>query len=474
MNRGRLSGKKRKGAVLMIMALSLLFIVLPAIGLAIDGAVVYSVRSMLQSATDAAAVAAAQSISRGLTPSEQYGSATTTAQRFFRANMNATWVPLTASDPVVTFPTPPQPRTVVINVASTVSAPTYFMRILNVNNVTVTAVSQTVRREVKIMMVLDRSGSLANSKSCDDLRAAAAGFTDSFIDGRDQIGMVTFGTSYQVDFPITTAFKSTSGTNLPTMINNIACNGGTNSAAAFWTGYQALVATPEAGVLNVILFFTDGQPNTVHMTNMEVKTGSGGSTCSSTTARAGVIAPSSNGTSVLGIYRSDPVSLPPIPTTGNGDQRLITSSTNCYFASNAANVYKDIVALTRSGSANEIDIFGNSLTGYKTDILRTSGRIRIDDNTTITNVGINALDSAARRARDDANTRGLDLTTFAIGLSNTIGSAEDELMKRVANTTDSTSYQSNRPVGMYVRADDVSQLQSAFGKLASDIMRFAK
>jgi hypothetical protein len=51
------------------------------------------------------------------------------------------------------------------------------------------------------MMVLDRSSSLSVSNSCDDLRDAAKGFTDSFIDGRDQLGMVTFGTSYRVDFP---------------------------------------------------------------------------------------------------------------------------------------------------------------------------------------------------------------------------------------------------------------------------------
>jgi hypothetical protein len=467
----RLSARKRKGVVLMIMVLALMFIVIPAIGLAIDGAVVYSIRAKLQSATDAAAVSAARSISRGLTPSAQYDNATVMAKRFFRANMNAAWLPLTAPDPVVSFPAPPSPRTVVINVVSTASVPTYFMKILNVNSVTVSAMSETVRREVKIMMVLDRSGSLQNSGSCDDLREAAMGFTDSFIDGRDQIGMVTFGTSYQIDFPIATNFKSRSGTTLPAMINNITCNGGTNSAAAFWTGYQALVATPEAGVLNVLLFFTDGQPNTIHMTNMEVKSTS---TCTSKTAKEGVIAPSSNGSDVLGIYRADPVSLPPIPTSGNGDQRVISGSSNCAYNSNAANVPNDIVALTRSGSANEVDIFGNSLTGYKTSITRVSGRISIASNTTITNVGINALDSAALRARNDANSRGLDLMIFAIGLSNTIGAAEDTLMNRVANTTASPVYQSDRPTGLYVRADNVSELQNAFGKLASDIMRFAK
>ena len=463
----RLSAKKRQGVALMIMVLALMFIVLPAIGLAIDGAVVFSIRAKLQSATDASAIAAARSISRGLNPSEQYGNATTTATRYFHANMSAAWNPLTVPDPVVTFPTSSVPRTIVVHVVSSAGAPTYFMKILNINTVTISAMAETSRREVKIMLVIDRSGSLANSGSCASLRSAANSFVDTFMDGRDQIGMVTFGTSYQIDFPIATNFKTASGTTLPTMINNINCVGGTNSAAAYWSAYQTLIATPEAGVLNVILFFTDGQPNTIHMSNMEI---AAGSPCTDRTARNGVIAPSSNGTVVLGIYRSDPTGLPPVTS----DQRVITNSTNCAYNSNNANVGTDIVALTQSGSNNEVDIFGNSLTGYKTAILRTNGRIRINDNATIVNVGINALDSAATRVRDDANGRGLDVMTFAIGLSNVIGAAEDTLMNRVANTPLSDIYRSDRTQGMYIRADDASQLQAAFVQLASDIMRFAK
>ena len=464
----RLSDKKRKGAVLMIMATAMLFIVIPAVGLAVDGAVLYSIRAKLQSATDAATVAAARSISRGLTPSAQYQNATLTAQRYFRANMNAAWNPISAPDPVVSFPASATPRTVVIHVESSAVAPTYFMKILNVNSVTISAMSETSRLDVKIMMVLDRSGSLANSGSCDDLVVAANGFTDAFVDGRDQIGMVTFGTSYRVDFPIASNFKSTGGTTLPQMINNINCIGGTNSAAAYWTAYQSLIATPEAGVLNVILFFTDGQPNTVHMTNMEV---AGTSPCQNNAGKDGVIAPSSNGANVLGIYTPVPSGLPPVAA----DQTFIANSTNCRFATNgAANVVNDIVALTRAGAANEVDVFGNSLTGYKTGILRTNGRIRINDNATIVNVGINALDSAATRARDDAASRGLNLATYAIGLSNNLGAAEDTLMNRVANTAASPIFNSARPTGVYIRADNASQLDEAFAQLASEVMRFAK
>ena len=66
------------------------------------------------------------------------------------------------------------------------------------------------------------------------------------------------------------------------------------------------------------------------------------------------------------------------------------------------------------------------------------------------------------------------IPALTIGLSNVIGAAEDELMNRVANTGASTAYQADRPAGMYVRADNVSQLDEAFGHLASDIMRVAK
>jgi hypothetical protein len=279
---------------------------------------------------------------------------------------------------------------------------------------------------------------------------------------------VTFGTSYRIDFPIASNFKSTGGTPLPTMLNNINCVGGTNSASAYWMGYQALIANPEAGVLNVILFFTDGQPNTVHVGDLRLNLGI--TTCNDVTPRNGVIAPASNGTNVLGVYRSDPTGAPPVTS----DQRVITNSTNCQFASNATKVTTEFLSLTPVGAVNEIDVFGNLLTGYKPLLRDGNNRIRINDNGTITNAGINALDSAAKRARDDANGRGLDLLTFAVGLSNNLGAAEDELMNRVANTPISTAYQGNRLAGLYVRADNVSQLDEAFASLASDIMRFSK
>lgn len=464
--RTRLTHKGRKGVALMIIAVALMFIMIPSIGLAVDGAVVYMLRAKLQSATDAAAVAGARSFSNGLSQPAQESSARTTAIRFFRSNMTSAWSPLTAPDPTVTFPSSSQPRTITVNVASSAVAPTYFMKVLRFNSVNITAVSQAVRREVKIMMVLDRSGSLATSGSCDDLRESARSFVNSFVDGRDQIGMVTYGTSYRVDFPITKFFKSGGGTSLPTMVGNINCTGGTNSGAAYWTGYQQLLVNPEPGVLNVLLFFTDGQPNTVHAPNLQVL---GTSTCDNTATKSGAIAPATNGVNVLGIYRTAPSGPPPVTS----DQSFVSGSSDCYYSNNGASqVYRDINGL--APTTNETDVFGNSFLGYKTTIRRLgNGRININDHETVTNAGINTLDNAARAARNDAFGRNLELITFAIGLGGT-GAAEDELMHRVANTALSTNVQNDRPKGMYIKADNVTQLDEAFAQLASETMRFAK
>ncbi len=461
----KLSQRKRKGVVLMIMAVSMMFIVIPTVGLAIDGAVVYTIRAKLQSATDSAAASGARSFSKGLSPITQQGAATTTAIKYFRANMNAAWNPLTAPDPTVTFPAGATPQTVVVNVASSATAPTYFMKMLNVNSVTVNAVSQAVRRDVKIMMVLDRSGSLDTAGACDDLREAAKGFVASFTSGRDEIGMATYGSSHRVDFAISNTFK-TASTPLSTIINNINCTGGTSSAAAYWTGYQQLVAVPQAGVLNVLLFFTYGQPTSTNIANLQVITGS---SCSSNAPKSGVVGAGTSGLR-RGLFAPLQTSAPPV----SSDVTVASGSSGCSYASNLSNLNNDIIHLTAAGALphQEVDAYGNLLTGHKS-VNRTSGRISATDHQTLINVATNALASAASRARADASTRGLELVTFAIGLGG-VGAAEDEIMHRVANTAVSLSYDHTKPTGMYIRADNLTQLDEAFNQLASETMRFAK
>lgn len=443
------------------------FVVIPAVGLAVDAGICYTVKSRLQTSVDGAALAAARSLSRGIGLSQQQGTATATANKFFAANMPAGWMGVTVPAPTVTFPAAP-PRSIVVEVSATVAVPTNFIRVVGVNTVPVTATAASTRRDVNIIMVLDRSGSLANSGSCDDLRAGAKQFVYQFVDGRDRVGMITFGTTYRVDFPAANDFLSKSGTTLPGMIDNISCIGGTNSAAAYWLGYQQLVAINEPGTLNVILFFTDGKPNTLHMPKLEIKSTS---SCTDKSDRNGVVTPA--GSSIWGIFQALETQAPPAP---NPDWRVLTGtpgSSGCSYASSFSNVTNDVVALAKTGSANEVDVNGMALTGYKTPLNRDGGGRLSLDATTVTNAGINALVNTADAVRVNSMTLGLDVVTFAIGLGGP-SAADDEMMRRVANSVDSPSYNSSRPVGMYIYADDNSQLQQAFAQVASDVLRISK
>src|SRR5947209_876733 len=155
-----------KGMVLLVSAMMLLFIVIPAVGLAIDAGILYAVKAKLQTAVDGAALGAARSLSRGLDLASQQSAASNTAVRWYHANFPTNWMGVsTVADPNVTFPTAP-PKTTIINVAGTIQSPTYFMRIFNVNSLPVNVVGQATRRDVNIVMVIDRSGCLYESGSC--------------------------------------------------------------------------------------------------------------------------------------------------------------------------------------------------------------------------------------------------------------------------------------------------------------------
>ncbi len=59
---------------------------------------------------------------------------------------------------------------------------------------------------------------------------------------------------------------------LSSVLGNIVCTGATSSAQALNVAYQSIKSTGLAGGLNVIVFFTDGQPNEVVYNNWPIKT----------------------------------------------------------------------------------------------------------------------------------------------------------------------------------------------------------
>lgn len=274
-------------------------------------------------------------------------------------------------------------QTRTVTVSGSAAAPVYFMQVLGAPRTMVGASGSASRRDVNALLVLDRSGSLEAAGACDDLESAAVAFTNQFANQRDRMGMITFGGTYRVDYGLTKNFKQA-----PMLSNQIGllhpggCNGWTGSAQALWKGYELLVALNEPGALNALVFFTDGQPNTV-TAQFSVKTQSTPESSSKsrcydwgndvsysasawnpvTQLYLGTIA---GGTWVDGLYKPDAPAMPvgeersfvTIPVGKSGSSK--SSSSDCRYRSYSPDVVKDIAYYP------DKDYYGNSMFGYKT------------------------------------------------------------------------------------------------------------
>src|ERR1039457_3478350 len=181
---GRSSDKRRgrRGIVVIMRCLMVAVVMLPLVGLAIDGSILYLVQARLSAAVDAAALAGARSLSVGLDLASQTASATTAAQNFFYANFPiGYWSTSNQSLSVTVAETAFKTRTVTMQASVTV--PLTFMRLLGHTSSTVGAQGQTSRRDVVMIIVLDRSSSMQNAGVCGTMISAAQNFVNQFSNG---------------------------------------------------------------------------------------------------------------------------------------------------------------------------------------------------------------------------------------------------------------------------------------------------
>jgi hypothetical protein len=485
-----ISRKRERGFVTLMWTLMMLFIIIPGVGLAVDAGIAYFIKSKLQTACDAAALGAARSLSRGQDIASQVTAATDTAKRYYHANFPNNWMGVTpVNDPTVTWPTAP-PATAIINVQGDVDAPTWFMRILGINSLHFSVVGQATRRNVNLLLLIDRSTSLYNTGSCPTLAADAQLFVQSFSNNRDRMGLLTFGTYFNLDFAPAYNFQST----MTTMLGNLQCSGFTNSAAAFSTAYQTLKGLGDLNALNVLVFFTDGIPNTVtfgpaYGTGAPVLPRKSGSTCSATPGFSGVVSGDTGYSVTGGIFKATNTTYP--APAWPGDLILITSAQGytggCAFPSNsvtsgtsAPGFAPDVAYLPTAdsfGNGTNTSLLGGS--GFPLPVLYYTsgtfvGKIRSDDRQTIENAGVNALDNAAQNARVDASAHNIPFIVYTIGLGNAPGGVNNTLLQRIANDPNSATHQSSYTDGLYMYSPDTAHLSSAFAMIASDILRLSK
>jgi hypothetical protein len=247
---------------------TMLVFVIGCIGLAVDAGTIYMIKARLSAAVDAAALAAGRSVNLADSLATAQTAAVTTADQFFTANFPTGYLNTGPSAPTVT-PTLTEendsngnPDGILdIAVSATVTAPTYFMNIFNVHNITVKATGTSSRRGLVVMMVLDQSSSMNTSSTptaCANMRTAAQNFL-TLLSPYDQVGLIEFDTTaYLIDAP------TTNFTQVSTDIGNITCQNNTNTISALDMAYQQIKATNLPLALNTILLFTDGAPNGIN------------------------------------------------------------------------------------------------------------------------------------------------------------------------------------------------------------------
>jgi Flp pilus assembly protein TadG len=526
--RGRNYRNRESGASLILGIISLVMII-PMLGLTVDVGILYAAKARLQSAVDGASLAAARALNLGLTISEQTTNAQQNAVNWFYANYPpGNWATsgtvMGSSNVVVT----PGTNVRSVSVTATSNVPTYFMKWFNFNSTTITAVGTASRRDVVIVMIMDRSGSMNNNNGCANMRSAAKIFTGQFAAGRDQIGMVEFGDTVWVDSSPTTNFQTVLGYSNASgsangLIDTISCNDNTNTPQALSIGYNELYKMNLPGAFNILMFFTDGIPNSMTLNFKNVMLNTSG--CKDSTGTAlnaggnmathprswtpgwtfpggyysanipagpiGVVAsddPSSSGTYGVRTYEGF--------SQGNVNHGTISAANapGCSFPGNEPGWVNDFRHLPTT------DVYGNSLVENSYNAIATDatgiivsgtanpGTPLTGNNLIFHYAARNAADEAAQTARSNAN---IPATIFGVGLGGTSQAPPGyDFMQRITNDPNPDLYNSpalypacsseatcqhwtNQPQGVFIFSSSPTQLNQVFLTMASQILRLS-
>jgi Flp pilus assembly protein TadG len=250
---------REKGVVLVHLAVLLSTLMLLS-GVAVDTGRAYVVKAQLTKAVDGAALGAARMLNSG----DPKGA----AARIFDANFPAGYMGITsitdpATDPdFFSLETIPATGVNVVTVRATATVPTTFMRVANLDEVTVSSAGEATRRMVDLSLVLDVSSSIGWRWPA--VRDAARAFIRGFDANSDRLALLTFSNGAKV----IDAMPSSRGFNKTQLVSDVPetlPGGSTNMVEGLYRGWDELRSVPagQQSGLRVIVLFTDGASNSV-------------------------------------------------------------------------------------------------------------------------------------------------------------------------------------------------------------------
>lgn len=506
------SKRRQRGATLLLFTMMVMLVVVPLVGLAIDGAIIFWAKAKLSAAVDAAALAAGRSINMQQTTAANRQPVIDVANQWFAANFPSGWMGTTVQGgaPTVT-PTQTSYSTQQVNVSATATVPLYFMRVAGFSSVNIAASAQSSRRNTYVVLVLDRSGSMGSSGSnaCPTMQADSINFVNMFTENFDTLALVTYSTTAgpNPDFGPSQTFK----TGMASTINSLKCTGGTNMGQALHAAFNSIKANGLVSGLNVVVLFTDGQPNGLTAdfpvrTQQDTRYGPNWGSYSYNTLYSN-FGPSgcqtSNGliTGAL-MYLTNPNPPQVKGMTGglwDASHQVSPSTTaallttpGCYFTNStygSTGYYWprfDIAYIPTTDSwSNKTNAgYGLNAPYYGPGVSTTNvpdtfpsgpyaGKIRPDEQTTgLIAAAINSADYQAQAIRNDGT---YTTVIFTIGL----GGAPDfpidsTLLERMANDPRSPIFDSSKSQGYFAYAADPTQLNQAFTLVAGQILRLSQ
>ena len=495
--------------VFIVLAIGLLF---SLAGLAVDMIFTYAVKVRLVTAVDSTALGVARARGRGVTQSDQATEILRTADMLFDANFPQQFM-LTGTSPQISEgPTISGPNVVAlgsvfendpsiqtgmrqVRLTGEVMVPMFFFRIFGVDSLPVRAAARAARQDVNIMLVLDRSSSMANAGAWEPLQNAAVFFMNQFDNTTDNLGIVTYGSSARVDLPIGTGFKTGSVGENTIMNQVVPSSAGTNAPMGLWLGLAELLDLGNPNALNVMAFFTDGNP-TGYTARFNVFTTASGTRayCPGNNPLTGVLLTGGNTEADVGEMYGLFEQYAPYPAVYAGE-------TVDYYLRHQPGNYLNRLCINLTpplGNQVETMLSGGCLpTNWIPDFKNPAGPDQRNYSTKFTTDGpsfaINECNAALFSTTSSSSTRGRHVhrtaKTVALNVASDarnqlnevggvivysigLGAVDPTFLERVSNDEDSPDYvAAGQTSGLYVFAPTPAQLQQAFQQVANEIFR---